>query len=76
MAAQRFSPGLSSEVILEEARKNGYTKSGEMFSAAQMAELATRVLHCNATVITTEDNENTIREIVSSIIDGNLVLIP
>jgi len=76
MAAQRLSPGLKSGLILEEARKFGYTRNGEMFSASQMANLALHVLQCDATTLGTEDDCSTIRTIISTITDGNFILIP
>ena len=76
MAAQKLNPSLIPESILEEAKRKYYTKSGEMFSATDMANLAISCLQCKATTMSTEDEQRTLHAISSAILDGNFVLVP
>ena len=53
------------------AKQLGYTKQGEMFSAANMCELAISVLGCKGKVFTPSKDD-----IVQELLEGRLLLLP
>ncbi len=76
MAAQRFNPALIPTQIFEAAKLRRYTRSGEMFSAANMAELAGSLLECHARLINTTEELNALMELFSCVLEGGLALVP
>ncbi|GIY39188.1 UPF0692 protein C19orf54 homolog [Caerostris extrusa] len=72
MASQFFNKIVSPSEILIAAKALNFTKSGEMFSAYNMAKLASSLISCEASVI----NNLSPYEILNHIADGWPVLIP
>ncbi|GIY32216.1 UPF0692 protein C19orf54 homolog [Caerostris darwini] len=72
MASQFFNRIVSPSEILIAAKALNFTKSGEMFSAYNMAKLASSLISCEASVI----NNLSPYEILNHIADGWPVLIP
>ena len=70
----KFSDDLDCVELLRQARQRGYTKEGEMFSAHQLAKLATDYYKCQADV-TSFSPENP-KEIVSGLLDQDMYVIP
>jgi len=62
-------------MIFEEAKKRGYSKSGEMFSVQNMANLARDLFGYQTTIIDTRE-ESSSRAVLNSLFKRNLVLVP
>ncbi|XP_035230430.1 UPF0692 protein C19orf54 homolog [Stegodyphus dumicola] len=72
--ASQFIQSAPVQVILEKAKALNFTKEGELFSAYNMATLASDLLHCDASVV--DDVLVHKKDILHHICEGWPVLIP
>ena len=78
MAAETYSPNLDLDAMFETAKTYEMTKSGEMFSATCMRDLAQEMLNCNAETVNTEsfNADGTRSKLISALMNGEQILVP